>query len=289
MKIKEALKQGTAELRDLNISEPGASAEVLLSDVLNNTRTDISAHPEHELTSKEYKKFQKYLGRRKNHEPVWQIIGKVDFWGMQYLVDKNVLVPRPETEILVQEALKLVEGIKYKVESQKRVLKILDLGTGSGTIIIALASELKDCSFFASELSSGALSVAKKNSKRLVPKAKIKFKKGDLFKPWKGKKFDIICANLPYIPSEDMSSLAFDVVHHEPRVALEGGQGGLVIYERFFAELASHLEGGGAVFCEIGINQGKGIEELAKKYLPKASCKVLGDLAGIDRVVIIRT
>jgi release factor glutamine methyltransferase len=289
MTIKEALTWGTSELKSLGISEPHASAEVLLSDVLNLTRTDLLAHSDREVNTKDYNKFQKYLKRRQKHEPVWQIIGKVDFWGMSYVVNKDVLVPRPETEILVKEALKLVESTKYKVESQNRVLKVLDLGTGSGTIIIALASELKECSFFASDVSFGALTVAKKNAKRLVPKAKIKFKKGDLFKPWKGEKFDIICANLPYIPSEDMASLAFDLVHHEPRVALEGGQGGLEIYKRFFTELSSRLEPGGAVFCEIGINQGKGIEKLAQKYLPGASCKVLGDLAGIDRVVIIRT
>jgi release factor glutamine methyltransferase len=281
MNIKEALKEATIELKAASIFEPDASAEVLLADVLDISRTELLTHGEQVLAPGEYKKFQKYLKRRKDHEPVWQIIGKVDFWGMSYLVNKNVLVPRPETEILVQKVLAYVK-------KENRALNILDLGTGSGTVSIALKKELQNCSISASEVSGRALKVAKKNARRLLPKAEIKFKKGDLMSPWKGQKFDIIVANLPYIPHEDMSSLSLDVFHHEPRLALDGGKGGLEIYERFLKVAPNYLEHKGAIFCEIGIEQGIALKKLVSTYMPEASCEISGDLAGIDRIGIIK-
>lgn len=281
MDIKEALKEAAKELKELDVAEPNASAEVLLSDVLGLSRTELSANGERVLSKKELKKYQNLVNRRKKHEPVWQIIGKVDFWGLSYIVSKNVLVPRPETEILVK---KVVEYAK----SQNRALNILDLGTGSGTVIVALENELQNCSYSASDISPRALKVAKLNAKRLTKKGSIKFKKGDLFKPWKGERFDIVVANLPYIPHEEMEGLALDVYHHEPRVALDGGKHGLEIYKRFFQELPNRLEASAAVFIEIGIDQGEDIKAFVSEYLPGATCEILGDLAGIDRIGIIR-
>ena len=282
MNIKESLKWGKDQLLLCDVSEPEASARALLSSVLGLTRTQLAAEPERKLTVGEERKYRKYIKKRQGHEPVWQIIGQVDFWGMPYLVTKNVMVPRPETEILVNKALEHVGKRK------KEKFRILDLGTGSGTIAVALAKELGEAEVCASDVSAAALAVAKKNAKRLLGSRKITFKRGDLLVPWKGQKFDIITANLPYIPHEDMSSLQFDVLHHEPRVSLDGGKGGLEIYERLLHELPDHLTPRGAVFCEIGIGQGEELGRLVGKYLPEYSLEVLGDLAGIDRIGIIK-
>lgn len=282
MNIKELLAWGKSELKGADVLEPESSAEVLLAEVLNLSRTEIFAKSGDSLTKSELKKYQKFIKRRKNHEPVWQIIGKVDFWGMEYVVTKDVLVPRPETEILVQKVLD-------RAKIQNRTLKVLDLGTGSGTIVVALANALNNCSFYASDISGAALGVAKKNAKNLAKEANIQFKKGDLLNPWSGQKFDIICANLPYIPHEEMDGLAFDVIHHEPRVALDGGTKGIEIYERFVQELPEMLEPAGVAFCEIGIEQGKLLESLVGQHLPKAKVEVISDLSNIDRVVIITT
>lgn len=281
MNIKDALKEGRTQLTSAGVLEPEASAEVLLSDVMGLSRTELLTKKDNELSPKEYQKYKGYLKRRENHEPVWQIIGKVDFWGISYSVDKNVLVPRPETEILIKEVIDFAK-------SQNRALRLLDLGTGAGTIVVALKNELNNCTFFASDVSGDALKIAKKNAKKVNEGGEIKFKKGSLFTPWKGDKFDIICANLPYIPHEEMEGLSLDVYHHEPRLALDGGTGGLEIYERFLKNLPDHLSTNGAVFCEIGIDQGDRFKDLVKKYLPKARCEIMGDLAGIDRIAIIK-
>lgn len=279
MNIKETLNWAKIELKET--SEPESSAMVLLSEVFDMTRTELLANSEKELSKSQLSKFKKFIERRKKHESVWHIIGKVGFWGLEFFVDENVLVPRPETEILVEEVVNYILGRDYQVGG------ILDIGTGSGTIAVALACEFPEISITATDISEEALKVAKKNAKHNRATS-VKFIKSDLFENIK-EKFDIICANLPYIPEEDSGEVSFEVHHHEPHIALYGGDGGLAIYERFFKEAGGHLNKGGAIFCEIGINQGKDIRKIIKKYLPKASIDVLGDLAGIDRVVIIRT
>jgi release factor glutamine methyltransferase len=293
MTIKEALLWAARRLKAEDTAEPKGSSEVLLGDVLGLSRTELLTNPDQKIKASQRIKYELYIQRRVQHEPVWQIIGKVDFWGMSYKIDKNVLVPRPETEILVTEVLKFATTYSPRPTPYK----ILDLGTGSGTIIIALAHELEKQAhnlhpitydLFASDISPRALQIAKKNTTNLLSSRQVAFKKGSLLEPWVGERFDIICANLPYIPHEDMDSLAFDVLHHEPRLALDGGAAGLELYEKFFKEVGLHLCPGGAIFCEIGIKQGEQIKKLAKKYLPKSRVRVLGDLAGIDRVAIIK-
>lgn len=281
MTIKETLLQAKKQLQDAKIGEPNSSAEFLLRTVLGCTRTELFSVLEQEMGKKENKKYQIFLKKRLKHMPVWQITGLVDFYGRNFLVTTDVLVPRPETEFLIEQVLKEIRGIDQ--------LEVLDVGTGSGTIIVTLASEIgsRAC-FYASDVSIKALKVAKKNAKLNKVDKLIKFKKSDLFKGWKGQDFDIICANLPYIPHEEMDTLALDIMHYEPRVALDGGAGGMELYHKFFMELPKYLKPNGRVFCEIGHNQGPEVKKLVKKYLPRAQCTILKDLAAIDRIVVIK-
>jgi len=309
MNIKEAQNWAKNELTKNDVSEPESSVLVLLGDVLGKekrkaesekswTRAEILAHPEKRLNPFQISKFKGFIKRRKKHESVWQIIGKVEFFGLKFHVNNNVLVPRPETELLVQQVLKIIGNWKLEIGNSK--ISILDVGTGTGTIAISLASEIarlqipsSKFQIVATDISEKALMVARKNAKELKVQKFIEFVKANLFTPvTKGEslnsKFDIITANLPYIPSEDMGSLAMEVHHYEPKIALDGGKGGLEIYDRFLSEVGDYLKPGGSIFCEIGINQGEGFKKLVKKHLPSARVEILGDFAGIDRIAIIR-
>ena len=177
-------------------------------------------------------------------------------------------------------------------------IKMLELGTGSGAISLAIANELKikkeKVKIFASDISSEALKVAKRNAKNLGLEKYIEFRHGDLFRSWpqilgtrKGEKFDIVVANLPYIPYEEMSSLAFDIHHWEPRVALDGGKDGLEIYERLLRQAKDYLNKNAIMFFEVGIEQGDKLKKLTKKYLPRAKVEIQKDYGDIDRIAII--
>lgn len=283
MTVKELLDKTKKELRNIPVEEPESSAEFLLRYVLKMDRAEFFAGLDRVLTEKEVKNYQRLISRKKNHEPVWQIVGRVEFWGLDFEVNGDVLVPRPETEFLVQEVLKTVKEKKSKPAS------ILDIGTGAGPIIIALAKELEEGEFYASDVSKEALLVAQKNVKANGLSDKITLKAGSLFEPWPGQKFDIITANLPYIPHEDLPGLTVEIYHYEPRVALDGGDGGLVIYEEFIKELPRHLNKKGMVFCEIGKDQGKLFTNIVQKYLPNTKINILKDLAGFDRIGVIKT
>jgi len=296
MDIREALKWAINELKD--VSEAEKSADFLLRQVLGpstchsgeggnlDMKAWLLANPDYKLNSEQEKKYRQFIERRKKHEPVWYITGKIEFYGLELDVNQNVLIPRPETEFLVEEVL-----TQIKKEKGKRK-KILELGTGSGAISLAIANEVKSknekVKIFASDISEEALKVAKKNARRLVLTENIEFRKGDLLGPWEGEKFDFIVANLPYVPHEDMSTLALDITHFEPRVALDGGEGGLEIYERLLSQAGSYLNENAMMFFEIGIDQGDKLEEMVKKYLPSATTEVRQDYGGIDRIAIIR-
>ena len=310
MQLKTILSWAVKELRTANVSEPESSALVLLGETLGMSRTEILAHPEKRLSPLQINRFKGYIRKREKHESVWQIIGKVRFMDLTFSVNKNVLVPRPETELLVEQVIQQITKFKHQISKESQIqntkFKILDVGTGSGAIIVSLAKALTDAgskfyrpnlsySFYATDISPKALAVAKRNAKELKVEKFIKFIKADLFppkansqKPTAGR-YDIIVSNLPYIPSEDMSGLALEVHHYEPKLALNGGKGGLEIYERFIAKVGGYLKPNSMIYCEIGINQGDDFKKLVGKYHPNSKVKILGDLAGIDRVAIINT
>jgi release factor glutamine methyltransferase len=306
MTTREALKWATAKLTASKVEGAVASAEYLLSHVLGKDKTYLFAHPEYELTKIQEQHYSEYIDRRAENEPVWYITGTIDFLGLELAVDKNVLIPRPETELLIEKVLE-------HVRTGFNPGRILEIGTGSGAIIISLAENLtrhsreggnpglrgtgsrllgRDddvASFFASDVSDEALNVAKKNAKKLGFAKGIEFRQGHLFDPWAGDKFDLIVANLPYVPEGDKESMSPDLTQHEPHLALFSGQDGLDLYTEFFTALSKHLNPGSKVFCEIGYDQGAKIEKLLASIMPEAKVTVLTDYADIDRIVIIET
>lgn len=280
MATKEILIWGTKELKKNNVSEPEKSAEFLLRQVLGWDKAKLIASSDYELSTKQETKFREFIERRKKHEPVWYITGKIEFYGLDLEVNQNVLIPRPETEFLVEEVLNAV--------GRKTNLKILELGTGSGAISLALTSKLKT-KIFASDISKEALVVAKKNANKLELEKYIEFRQGNLLEPWGSDKFDIIVANLPYIPQEDMRSLALDIHHWEPRLALDGGKEGLEIYEELLSQAKDYLNENAVMFFEIGIDQGDKLKKLVEKHFQNAKVKIIKDYGDIDRIVVIKS
>ncbi|MDO8507583.1 MAG: peptide chain release factor N(5)-glutamine methyltransferase [bacterium] len=292
MTIKEILIWSTKELKNNNVSEPEKSAELLLRQILNWDKAKLIANPDYKLNSAQESKFREFIERRKKHEPVWYITGKIEFYGLDLAVNQDVLIPRPETEFLVEEVLSVIltkeESKKRSFVPQDDIFRILELGTGSGAIALSLANKLKS-KIFASDISKEALEVAKKNTKKLELEKYIEFRQGSLFEPWGSEKFDCFVANLPYIPHEDMSSLALDIHHFEPRLALDGGKEGLEIYEELLSQAGDYLNENAMMFFEIGIDQGDKLKKLVEKYLPKAKVRIIKDYGDIDRIAVIST
>jgi release factor glutamine methyltransferase len=277
MTIKESLLWSIKLLKDREVEGPKASAEFLLRQILGVSKTYLISYPNRKLNFVQEAKFRRWVGKRANHQPVWYITGKIEFYGQDFFVNKNVLIPRPETEIILEKVIKKSFGIRNK--------SILDVGTGSGAIVLTLAKKLPGNKYFASDLSPEALKVARKNAKNL--KLQVEFKEGDLFGPWVGQKFDLVLANLPYVPHEDMNTLAYDLIHYEPRLALDGGVEGLEVYKRFFEELPDFLNKKAKVYCEIGDKQGQAVLVMAKRAFPEAKIELMADYAEHDRIVII--
>ncbi|MCD6407483.1 peptide chain release factor N(5)-glutamine methyltransferase, partial [bacterium] len=209
------------------------------------------------------------------------ITGKVNFYGHDFFIEKGVFIPRPETEILVENVLKI-----WKEKFYPQKIKILDIGTGCGNIGITLAKEIKNCKVVGIDISEKALTVAKKNARYHRVKSKIEFVKGDLF-PEKKRKFHIIVSNPPYIPSDEIPLLP-EEVKKEPREAVNGGENGMEKLIKIISNSSEFLYNNGYLFLEIGYNQGEIIEKLdAGKY--NLEClKIIKDFNGIKRVAILR-
>ncbi len=312
MTVKSSLVKAYKILQDAKVSEPEKSADFLMRQVLGWDKAQLITHSDYKLNDKEEKKFRQFIERRSKHEPVWYITGQIEFYGLDLAVNQNVLIPRPETELLVEQ---VVNNIK-QLTNHKKDLRILELGTGSGAISLALANEVKnkkegfrvtstpsgvypslaengqagqnDIKIFASDISEKALKVAKGNAKSLGLDKEIELRQGDLFEPWKGEKFDYLVANLPYIPHEEMKTLVLDIHHWEPRIALDGGREGLEIYERLLEQASDYLNKNYRIFFEIGIGQGEKIRNLATKHISGSQVEIKRDYSNIDRIAIIK-
>ncbi len=282
MTIEEALRWGREILKNAKVEGARASADFLLRKIVGKDKTYLYIHSEEKLTASQEDKYRVWIDRRSKHEPVWYITGEIEFMGLDLAVTTDVLISRPETELLIE---KITSEFR-----ESRGVRILDVGTGSGTIVLSLAKLLGvNNSYFASDVSEKALGVARKNAVTNKLDNLVEFRKGDLLSPWNGEKFDLIVANLPYVPHEDMESLALDLIHYEPRLALDGGKAGMEIYEKFLPVLPDYLADSGVVFLEIGYNQGPLITKVVQGTMPKATVEIIGDYADIDRIAIIRT
>lgn len=276
LNVLDAINLSSTYLEKKNISSPRLNAELLLAEVLSCKRIDLYLSFDRPLTEHEINDYREFIRRRGNHEPLQYIIGKAEFYGNEFIVNENVLIPRPETEILVDEV------IAKSVNSSS--LKILDVGTGSGIIAVSLAKELITANFDAFDVSEEAVNIALKNASLNGVSDKINFFVADIFN-YEGNNdyYDIIVSNPPYISHEDYNNLEIDVKEYEPKISLTDLQDGLTYYKTIINKSSKWLKKDGYLFFEIGYNQGKDVENLMNEYF--YDIKVVKDLQNFDRVI----
>ena len=278
--IGESIFEAAGILQQAGISEARREAGSLLERVIDRDRTFIIGHAEQQISPEQSKTFREFVTRRAKGEPLQYITGRQAFFGLDFKVTKDVLIPRPETELLVETALKLA------ADSQ---IEICDVGTGSGCIVIALLHELPQASAVAIDVSEAALEVARRNASRHSVADRISFVASDCFSALTNDspQFDFIVSNPPYIATAAIQTLQREVRDHEPRLALAAGPEGLLIIKRLLAESSAFLKQGGYLLIEIGFDQAAAIESM----VDSARWKLLDihqDLQGIPRVVALQ-
>lgn len=280
VKIKDILIKANSILKENNIEDSNMKTRILLSDLLGKNKEYLMIHDEDEIEDGLSNIFFEKIERLKNHEPLQYVINKQEFMGFEFYVDKNVLIPQPDTENLVEEIILLTELLR---KNEKTELRILDMCTGSGAIAISISKLIRNCLVYASDISQDALKIAEENSSRI--QANVLFFESDLFeKISELYKFDIIVSNPPYIESNTINSLS-EEVKKEPILALDGGEDGLEFYRKIVKKAKKYLSKNGYVAFEIGYNQRVDIEKILEEngYKNIYSRK---DLAGNDRIVV---
>lgn len=275
MTIDEALATGRSHLTAS--STPHLDARLLLQHVLRRSHSDLVAHGNEALTAAQQIQYQRLLARAGQGEPLPYLLGAAPFFDFEVAVSPAVLIPRPETEQLVEMAVAWARAHGAR--------RLADVGTGSGCVAIALARQLPAADIAAVDISAAALAVARQNAARLAP-GRITFYEGDLLRPL-APGLEMIVANLPYVTDSEWTTLDDGVKWYEPTLALKGGPDGLDIMQRLLAQARHKLSPGAAVFLEIGWQQGMAVSQLAYKYFPAATVTVRADFAGHDRVVVI--
>jgi release factor glutamine methyltransferase len=316
MTYANLLDSAVRRLRDGHGDEARLDAELLLAAARGQTRAWLLAQRDEPVDEAAARRFAGFVERRAQHEPVAYILGHKEFYGLDLLVDRRVLIPRPESETLVEQALEWIRqhftvtpsrslenrGRKRELPSPPAVsLKgrgrwrasscvVVDVGTGSGALALALAAHTprEAVRLIAADVSLDALAVAQANAARHGLAERIQFVQSDLLAGI-DPRADLIVANLPYVARAEWGELAPDISAYEPRLALDGGPDGLDLFRTFFAQAATHLAPGGALLLEIGSKQANAVRALAQAAFPTAQIDIVKDLAGQDRVVRIES
>ncbi|NBJ93130.1 peptide chain release factor N(5)-glutamine methyltransferase [Parablautia muri] len=271
MEYKALYEMGVNQLKEAGIEEASLDARLLLEDICGTTRNDLLAHGDKQVGRKQYERYVSQIEKRKQHIPLQHILGYQEFMGLKFKATPKALIPRQDTETLVEEAMRcLNDG-----------MRILDLCTGSGCILLSLLNYSNSCQGVGSDLSEEALETARENAKNLSLSAE--FIQSDLFEKIEGK-YEMIVSNPPYIPSGEIPKLMEEVRDHDPIMALDGGEDGLYFYREIVKTADRYLYPGGRLFFEIGCEQGPAVRELMEKagYRGVTICQ---DLSGLDRVV----
>lgn len=270
--IQEILPLLSHQLRQ--VSETATlDAQVLVAHYLDKSRTWVIAHPEAPINNTQYKKIIKAVNQIAHGEPLPYVIEHWEFYGLDFHLTPSVLIPRPESELLVELG---TNWLRHHPPQHK----VVDVGTGSGCIGIALAKNIPDLKLLLTDISSEALEVAKVNAEKYSLLNRLEFLQADLLDEVPGP-FALICANLPYIPTLQLMKLP--VVKREPRVALDGGLGGMEVISRLLEQAKGQLVSGGLMLIEIESSQGDDVKTLAKAYYPASKVQILKDLSGLDR------
>jgi release factor glutamine methyltransferase len=282
--IGAALADATAILRAADVPGARLDALLLLGEVAGATRTELLAHPERALDPARRAALGALVARRAAREPLAYIVGHREFYGRDFLVSPAVLVPRPETELLVE--LSLVY-LRTSGRTSERPGGVVDVGTGSGALAVTLAAECPALRVLALDRSAAALAVARANGRRWQVAPRVDLLQSDLLGAVRAP-LALIVANLPYIPSAAVDALMPEVARHEPRLALDGGVDGLAPNRRLLAEAATRLTAGGLLLLEMGADQAAALVAAAHSVFAEADVAVERDLAGCDRVLRVR-
>jgi release factor glutamine methyltransferase len=281
MRINDILNEATLSFEAMGSPTPRLDAEILLALCLDCDRMEFLKNPGMAISPAQLADFQALVARRRRWEPVAYITGRKEFWAFSLEVSRDVLIPRPDTEIIVEEAL----DICRKTDSPE--LRIADIGTGSGAIALALAKELAASLIVATDISAAALAQAKRNAGALNLESRIDFRQGDLFEPVDGL-FDMIISNPPYISVKDYENLPDGVKAYEPSMALLAGETGLEFYEKLIHQAVDYLQKNGWILLEIGATQDKDVCAMMHQTGFYESIAVRADYAGLPRVIKAR-
>ncbi|MGQ9711316.1 MAG: peptide chain release factor N(5)-glutamine methyltransferase [Desulfotomaculales bacterium] len=280
MRVRDALVRAQAALRAAGSTSPVLDAEVLLAHVLDTDRAALYAAPERELTQGQVARYRELVAQRLDGVPVAYLTGRKEFMGLDFQVNPAVLIPRPETELMVERALALLQDLPRPL--------VVDVGTGSGAVAVSIARHHPGAVVYAVDIAAAALEVAGANARRHGVTERVLCLEGDLLGPLPpgvARQVDLICANLPYVPSPDLPHLPRDV-RHEPRLALDGGLDGLGVYRRLVPQAARFLRPGGHLLMEIDPRQAR--EALSLVPAPDWDVFIERDLSGKERLVVGR-
>jgi release factor glutamine methyltransferase len=313
--VKEVLETAAQRLAKAGCDTPALDAELLLAHIFAKDRTWLVMHPRQTLDKNRLDNFFDLLRRRERREPVAYITGQKEFFALEFQVNRHVLIPRPETELLVETAIQIAtERVGESTSRQPGKLfnnepihntqhgvspshlspplspvTIADVGTGSGCIVVSLAKNLAHALLFAVDASAEALSLARHNAARHQVAGRITFLAGNLLHPLP-QPVDLIVSNPPYISRSDLAAaVPPEVGQYEPRLALDGGEDGLEVIRQLLFGAGAKLNPGGTLLAEIGAAQGRAVTRLAKEQFPEAGIRLKKDLAGLDRLLMVQT
>ncbi|MBA3692796.1 MAG: peptide chain release factor N(5)-glutamine methyltransferase [Acidobacteria bacterium] len=272
--ISETLERATETLQASGIVEARREAKSLLAFVLDKNQTFLVAHSEYKLSAEEKTRFQTVLKRRANREPFQYIIGRQEFCGLDFTVTKDVLIPRPETEMIVEAAIEIL----------KENARVCEVGIGSGCVCVSILHEVKTASAIGLDASERALAVAERNAKTHKVLERLELKLSNVFDNLQNEKFDLIVSNPPYISMEEMKTLQREVRDFEPYIALTDGKDGLSIVEKIIGNAPNFLKADGVLLMEIGFNQAVKVQEMFDKTIWR-EIEILPDLQSILRMV----
>jgi release factor glutamine methyltransferase len=277
VKRKEALARAREILTDNDIDDASLEGEILLRHVLGINRAQLFADLDSDISPSDIKILMKLVKRRAKGEPYAYITGSKEFYGLEFIVNRDVLIPRPETELLVEQAISLCRSYKYS--------RLADVGTGCGAIAVSLAVNLSSVRIYATDISAKALEVAGQNCMKHGVAGRITLLPGDMLEPL-SESVDLIIANLPYVKESDIPDAG--PLSFEPELALNGGEKGLDKIEKLCRQAGEKLKSKGSLLLEIGQGQAEEVKAILHKYYPSALIEVNNDLAGIERVVNLR-
>lgn len=278
---RELYEEGRRILEQAGLPDAALDARFLLEEVCGTNLQTLLVFPEKKVTEEEVNQYRAFVQRRKDREPTAMILGEWDFMGLTFRLNKSTLIPEQDTEVLVETAL---EELKRR-GSGEAPLRILDLCTGSGCILLSLLHELRNAGGLGTDLSEEALEAARENAVRLGLQERAAFRQGDLWEPVGDERFDLIVSNPPYVPTDIIPTLEPEVRCGEPYAALDGGEDGLVFYRRILKEAAGHLKPSGIIIVESGFDEAAQIAALMQDQ-KLLGIRTVKDYGGLDRVVL---